>query len=45
MSDYFSGATHNLHSVRDWLRFAVSRFNQAELFFGHGSSNAYDEAA
>jgi len=45
MSDYFSGATHNLYTVRDWLRFAVSRFNQAELFFGHGSSNAYDEAA
>ncbi len=44
MSDYFSGATQNLHSVRDWLRFAVSRFNQAKLFFGHGSNNAYDEA-
>jgi len=45
MSNYFSGATHNLHTVRDWLRFAVSRFNQAKLFFGHGSGNAYDEAA
>ncbi|HEU0282282.1 MAG TPA: 50S ribosomal protein L3 N(5)-glutamine methyltransferase [Gallionella sp.] len=45
MSDYFTGATHNLHTVRDWLRFAVSRFNEAKLFFGHGSSNAYDEAA
>ncbi len=45
MSNYFSGATHNLYTVRDWLRFAVSRFNQAKLFFGHGSSNAYDEAA
>lgn len=45
MSNYFSGVTHNLHTVRDWLRFAVSRFNQAKLFFGHGSSNAYDEAA
>jgi len=45
MSNYFSGATHNLHTVRDWLRFAVSRFNHAKLFFGHGSGNAYDEAA
>ena len=45
MGQYFSGATQNLHSVRDWLRFAVSRFNQAKLFFGHGSGNAYDEAA
>ena len=45
MSDYFSEAAQNLHSVRDYLRFAVSRFNQAKLFFGHGSSDAYDEAA
>jgi ribosomal protein L3 glutamine methyltransferase len=32
-------------TVRDLLRFAVSRFTQAELSFGHGSANAYDEAA
>ncbi|MES2207362.1 MAG: 50S ribosomal protein L3 N(5)-glutamine methyltransferase [Pseudomonadota bacterium] len=34
-----------LSTVRDWLRWAVSRFNEAELHFGHGSSTAYDEAA
>lgn len=45
MSDYSSQAAQNLHTVRDYLRFAVSRFNQARLFFGHGSSDAYDEAA
>jgi ribosomal protein L3 glutamine methyltransferase len=45
MSDYFSGAAHNLYTIRDCLRFAVSRFNHAGLFFGHGSSDAYDEAA
>jgi len=45
MSSYFSEAAQNLHTVRDYLRFAVSRFNQANLFFGHGSSDAYDEAA
>ena len=33
-----------LETLRDWLRYAVSRFNQAGLAFGHGSSNAYDEA-
>ncbi|EKS68020.1 MULTISPECIES: 50S ribosomal protein L3 N(5)-glutamine methyltransferase [Caballeronia] len=32
-------------TVRDLLRFGVSRFTEAGLSFGHGSSNAYDEAA
>lgn len=45
MSDYSSESTKNLHTVRDHLRFAVSRFNRAKLFFGHGSTEAYDEAA
>ncbi|HKP67186.1 MAG TPA: 50S ribosomal protein L3 N(5)-glutamine methyltransferase [Casimicrobiaceae bacterium] len=34
-----------LETLRDFLRYAVSRFNQAGLSFGHGSANAYDEAA
>ena len=36
---------NNFNTVRDLLRYAVTRFNRAELFFGHGSSNAFDEAA
>lgn len=32
-------------TVRDLLRYAVSRFNKEKLSFGHGSDNAYDEAA
>ena len=34
-----------LETVRDWLRYAVSRFTEAGLFFGHGTTGAYDEAA
>ena len=30
---------------RDLLRYAVTRFNTAKLFFGHGSAEALDEAA
>ncbi|MBA2351227.1 MAG: 50S ribosomal protein L3 N(5)-glutamine methyltransferase [Burkholderiales bacterium] len=36
---------NELETVRDWLRWAVSRFNEAKLHFGHGSTQAYDEAA
>jgi ribosomal protein L3 glutamine methyltransferase len=35
----------NFKTIRDFLRYAVSRFNTEGLFFGHGSSNAFDEAA
>ncbi len=34
-----------LSTVRDLWRYAISRFNKAGLFFGHGSSDALDEAA
>ncbi len=41
----FSQVQLQLHTIRDILRFSVSQFNQANLFFGHGSTSAYDEAA
>jgi ribosomal protein L3 glutamine methyltransferase len=41
----FAEAESQLRTVRDWLRFAVSRFHEAGLAFGQGSTNAYDEAA
>lgn len=31
-------------TVRDWLDQTVERFNEAGLYFGHGSTNARDEA-
>jgi ribosomal protein L3 glutamine methyltransferase len=34
-----------LLTVRDWLRYAVSRFNRARLVYGHGTTTALDEAA
>ncbi|HQT26935.1 MAG TPA: 50S ribosomal protein L3 N(5)-glutamine methyltransferase [Burkholderiales bacterium] len=36
--------TH-LFTIRDFMRLAVSRFNRAGLSYGHGCTNAYDEAA
>ncbi|MCX7673490.1 MAG: 50S ribosomal protein L3 N(5)-glutamine methyltransferase [Thiobacillaceae bacterium] len=41
----FAEAREHLLTVRDWLRYAVSRFNGAHLAFGHGTDNAHDEAA
>jgi len=38
-------SNHPFVTVRDLLRYAVSHFNAAKLFFGHGSANAVDEAA
>ena len=36
--------TAELHTLRDWLRYAVSAFTEGNLTFGHGSASAYDEA-
>lgn len=35
----------DLVTVRDWLRYGVSRFRAEGLVFGHGTSTAVDEAA
>jgi len=33
-----------LETLADWVRYAVSRFEAAQVYFGHGSDNAVDEA-
>ncbi|NLF55213.1 MAG: 50S ribosomal protein L3 N(5)-glutamine methyltransferase [Thauera phenolivorans] len=38
------GPLAELVTVRDWLRYAVTRFNRGGIFCGHGVADTYDEA-
>lgn len=40
----YSSAKNERFTIRELIRYAVSRFNAEHLVFGHGSDNAYDEA-
>jgi ribosomal protein L3 glutamine methyltransferase len=42
--DQRADVLQNLYSLRDFLRWACSRFHEKALFFGHGTDNAWDEA-
>ena len=37
-------ARHELQTLRDLIRYGVSRLNAAQVALGHGSDNAWDEA-
>ena len=42
--NHFFRLSEELFTIRDWLRFTVSQFEESEIFFGHGTDNSYDEA-
>ncbi|HBZ7487316.1 TPA: 50S ribosomal protein L3 N(5)-glutamine methyltransferase, partial [Klebsiella pneumoniae] len=41
---YVDEAVSELHTLQDMLRWAMSRFNAANIYYGHGTDNAWDEA-
>jgi ribosomal protein L3 glutamine methyltransferase len=41
---HFPRLAEELFTIRDWLRFTVSQFEESGIFFGHGADNSYDEA-
>jgi ribosomal protein L3 glutamine methyltransferase len=43
--ELMSDAVAELTTVHDWLRFAVSKLNEAQVYLGHGTDNPWDEAA
>lgn len=39
-----ASVTATLETVRDYIRWAATSFNKEQVYFGHGSDNAWDEA-
>lgn len=37
-------ATRDLNTIKDFIRWTFSRFQQSDLFYGHGTDNPWDEA-
>lgn len=41
---FIDEAVNELHTIQDMLRWAVSRFSAANIWYGHGTDNPWDEA-
>ncbi|NVK74919.1 MAG: 50S ribosomal protein L3 N(5)-glutamine methyltransferase [Oceanospirillaceae bacterium] len=41
---YKQSAVRDLTSIKDFIRWTFSRFQKADLFYGHGTDNPWDEA-
>lgn len=39
-----SEVTKELFTIKDFIRWGITEFNKAQLFFGHGTDNPWDEA-
>lgn len=37
-------AISELYTIQDFIRWTVSQFNQSDIYYGHGTNNAWDEA-
>ncbi|MGX8894638.1 50S ribosomal protein L3 N(5)-glutamine methyltransferase, partial [Enterobacter cloacae] len=37
-------AVADLSTILDMLRWAMSQFNSSDIYYGHGTDNAWDEA-
>ena len=44
MTTNYQAAEAELSTLRDFLRWTTSRFEEARLFFGHGNNDAFNEA-
>lgn len=42
--EHHQDLSEQLITIGDFIRYATSEFNRADLYFGHGSDNAWDEA-
>lgn len=41
---FIEDAASELHSIQDLLRWTISRFAEANIWYGHGTDNPWDEA-